>query len=70
MKLHRVPTLCCRLFANIKKRMQASREAILGGENISQVYERFGFRDYSSFYRAFRREYGMSPKEYREERLR
>ena len=51
-------------------RMQASREAILGGENISQVYERFGFRDYSSFYRAFRREYGMSPKEYREERLR
>ena len=54
----------------LKKRMQASREAILGGENISQVYERFGFRDYSSFYRAFRREYGMSPKEYREERLR
>ena len=53
----------------LKKRMQASREAILGGENISQVYERFGFRDYSSFYRAFRREYGMSPKEYREERL-
>ncbi len=33
----------------LKKRMQASREAILGGENISQVYERFGFRDYSSF---------------------
>ena len=54
----------------LMKRMQASREAILGGENISQVYERFGFRDYSSFYRAFRREYGMSPKEYREERLR
>ena len=54
----------------LKKRMQASREAILGGENISQVYERLGFRDYSSFYRAFRREYGMSPKEYREERLR
>ena len=44
----------------LKKRMQASREAILGGENISQVYERFGFRDYSSFYRAFRPEYGIA----------
>lgn len=54
----------------LKKRMQASREAILGGENISRVYERYGFQDYSSFYRAFRKEYGMSPKEYREEQLR
>ena len=54
----------------LKKRMQACREAILGGENISKVYERYGFQDYSSFYRAFRKEYGMSPKEYREEQLR
>lgn len=54
----------------LKKRMQACREAILGGENISRVYERYGFQDYSSFYRAFRKEYGMSPKEYREEQLR
>ena len=51
----------------LKQRMQASREARLVGENIRQV---FGLRDYSSFFRAFRREYGMSPKEYREERLR
>lgn len=50
----------------LKKRMQASREAILGGEGISRIYERFGFKDYSSFYRAFKKEYGMSPKEYRE----
>lgn len=54
----------------LKKRMQASKEAILGGESISKVYSRFGFKDYSSFYRAFKREYGMSPKEYREEKLR
>lgn len=50
----------------LKKRMQASREAILGGESISQIYSRFGFKDYSSFYRAFKKEYGVSPKEYRE----
>lgn len=54
----------------LKKRMQASKEAILGGESISQIYSRFGFKDYSSFYRAFKREYGVSPKEYREENLR
>ena len=31
----------------LKKRMQACREAILGGENISKVYERYGFQDLS-----------------------
>lgn len=25
-----------------------------------------GFQDYSSFFRAFKKEFGMSPKEYRE----
>ncbi|TCL57196.1 AraC-like DNA-binding protein [Kineothrix alysoides] len=34
--------------------------------NISQVYQSFGFRDYSSFYRAFKKEFGISPKEFKE----
>jgi len=26
----------------------------------------YGFKDYSSFFRAFKKEYGISPKEFRE----
>mgnify|MGYP003606692791 CR=1 FL=1 len=48
-----------------RKRLEASRAAILAGEKISDTYLRYGFRDYSSFFRAFRKEYGISPKEFR-----
>ena len=34
-------------------------------EKISEVCLTYGFKDYPSFFRAFRA-YGMSPKEYRE----
>ena len=49
-----------------KKRLNACCQSISSGERISAVYEQFGFRDYSSFYRAFMREYNMSPKTYQE----
>ena len=47
-----------------KKRLALCRDAITGGDNITTVYQSFGFGDYSSFYRAFKKEYGISPKEY------
>ena len=47
-----------------KKRLQACKDAIVSGQPIVSVYELFGFHDYSNFYRAFKKEFGMSPKEY------
>lgn len=48
----------------MKKRVAACRDAILNRIEISEAYLMFGFKDYSSFYRAFKKEYGMSPKNY------
>lgn len=50
----------------IKKRLSFCRDAILTQGNISDIYLMYGFKDYSSFFRAFKKEYGMSPKEYKE----
>ncbi len=50
----------------LKKRLALCRGEILSGENITEVCLSCGFQDYSSFYRAFKKEYGMSPREFRE----
>ncbi len=54
----------------IKKRLAASRDAILGNVEISEAALLSGFKDYSSFYRAFCKEYGLSPKKYRQQYFR
>ncbi|WP_026526853.1 helix-turn-helix transcriptional regulator [Butyrivibrio sp. VCD2006] len=53
-----------------KKRLAMCKDAILGGQDISAVAETYGFSDYSVFYRAFIKEYGLSPKKYRDEIIR
>jgi len=49
-----------------KKRLTHCQEAIRAKMNITEVYHTYGFGDYSSFYRAFKKEFGISPKEYRD----
>lgn len=50
----------------MKKRLSKCRDAILSHTSISEAYLMYGFKDYSSFFRAFKKEYGMSPKEYKD----
>ena len=52
-----------------KKRLAACVEAMRNGRHINEIYGRFGFLNYSSFYRAFLKEYGCAPSIYLEERL-
>ena len=51
----------------IKKRLDMCRDAILSGADITTVATSYGFSDYSVFYRAFVKEYGKSPKKYKDE---
>lgn len=48
-----------------QRRLIAAKCMILEGRTLETVSESVGFADYSSFYRAFRQEYGISPRQYR-----
>lgn len=49
-----------------KKRLNLCKEAISGKMSITEAYHLYGFGDYSSFYRAFKKEFGISPKDFRD----
>lgn len=48
-----------------QRRLIAAKELIVKGELLEAVGEQVGFSDYSAFYRAFKGEYGISPRQYR-----
>lgn len=47
-----------------KKRLQIARHLLSQGEKPNLVASLCGFSDYAGFYRAFRSEYGTSPREF------
>jgi len=48
-----------------KRRMVMADRIIREGIPLEQVGKLVGYQDHSTFYRAFRQYYGISPREYR-----
>jgi len=48
----------------IQKKLILAKELILHGMPITEVYKQCGFGDYSNFFRAFKNEYGVTPKQF------
>ena len=48
----------------VQKRLVMAKQMLSAGKPSSEVYQNCGFGDYSNFYRAFKAEYQISPKEY------
>jgi AraC-like DNA-binding protein len=51
----------------LQKRLIMARQMMAAGQPTSEVYQHCGFGDYSNFYRAFKKEYQISPRAYLEE---
>ncbi len=48
----------------VQKRLVMAKQMLSSGKPSTEVYQSCGFGDYSNFYRAFKAEYQISPKEY------
>ena len=48
-----------------QRRLIAAKSMILDVEHLEDLGHKVGFNDYSSFYRAFKKEFGISPRAYR-----
>lgn len=48
-----------------QERLKAAKNLILRGEPIGKVHNLCGFKDYACLYRAFTKEYGISPQKFK-----
>ena len=48
----------------ILRRLMQAKELMASGLAPGEVYQKCGFGDYANFYRAFKEEYGISPREF------
>ena len=48
----------------IFRRLMQAKELMVAGQSPGEVYQKCGFGDYANFYRAFKEEYGISPREF------
>lgn len=48
----------------LKKRLALSKHLLESGLAVTDVFSQCGFSDYTHFFRAFKAEYGMTPKQY------
>ena len=48
----------------IKRKLEYSKTLIESGMPIKEVYHHCGFGDYSNFFKVFKREYSLTPKQY------
>ena len=52
-----------------QKRLLKAKLLILEGESMNSICDKCGFADYPTFYRAFRKMYGMSPNNYKKKQI-
>lgn len=45
-----------------KKRLVLAKNLLRKGIPIHNIYQECGFQDYTSFFRTFKKEYGITPK--------
>lgn len=50
----------------IQKRLLLAKERLLRGEAATKIWPECGFSDYSAFFKAFKKNFGFSPREYAE----
>ena len=48
----------------LQKRLYMAKSMLTKGETLTNISQKAGFNDYSTFVRAFKKEFGLSPREY------